>query len=134
MSSGQADATFMKCSLLKKLYCEGVLPTGTLSPRSPPEATNSHRACALRLVLAQGTAPPQIVMGISAKPHKVINLSKARRRRLPAIRRFTGGGTVVVDHNTLFASLIMNAVRASSPPHPASGADRALFHDCCCTG
>lgn len=53
-------------------------------------------------------------MGISAKPHQVVNLAKARRRRVPVLRRFTGGGTVIVDHNTLFTSLIMNAVSCAS--------------------
>lgn len=82
-------------------------------PASEAGLAHTH-AVTRRLILAQGIAPPQIVMGISAKPHRVVNLAKARRRRLPALRRFTGGGTVVVDHNTLFVSLIMNAVSAGT--------------------
>ena len=31
-------------------------------------------------------------------------------RRIPAIRRYTGGGTVVVDKNTAFVTLIMNVM------------------------
>lgn len=30
------------------------------------------------------------------------------RDNVPVIRRFTGGGTVIVDEETLFGSLIMN--------------------------
>ncbi len=83
-----------------------------------------------RLILFDGEAQPQIVMGISAKPHQVINISRCKRcvrtttnvqgsdatpalcsQRVPVIRRFTGGGTVITDHNTSYISLIVNEVR-----------------------
>lgn len=31
--------------------------------------------------------------------------------KVPLIKRFSGGGTVIVDGSTIFASLIMNQVR-----------------------
>ncbi len=34
---------------------------------------------------------------------------KAKESRLSLIRRYSGGGTVVVDHNTLFVSFIMQS-------------------------
>ena len=34
------------------------------------------------------------------------------------IRRFTGGGTVIVDNNTVFVSFIMNNKHVASQPYP----------------
>jgi lipoate-protein ligase A len=49
-----------------------------------------------------------IVMGISGKPELLVNVDKVKADRIPIIKRFTGGGTVYVDQNTLFVSLIIN--------------------------
>jgi len=50
-------------------------------------------------------SPPAVVMGVSAKPHQHV----APGASLPLIRRFSGGGTVVVDENTHFITLICNS-------------------------
>jgi len=34
------------------------------------------------------------------------------------VRRFTGGGTVIVDENTLFGTFIMNGEAVDCPPYP----------------
>lgn len=52
-------------------------------------------------------SPPRIVMGISGKPEKLVNLNKMTRSPIPIIKRYSGGGTVIVDTNTLFVSLIL---------------------------
>ncbi|CAM9402569.1 unnamed protein product [Discosporangium mesarthrocarpum] len=52
--------------------------------------------------------PPTIVLGISGKPKKMCNLELVHRDEVPLVKRFSGGGTVVVDHNTVFSTLIMN--------------------------
>lgn len=54
----------------------------------------------------QGSSPA-VVLGISGKPEKLLNAEKWSRQPLPLIRRFSGGGTVVVDSNTLFVTLII---------------------------
>lgn len=51
---------------------------------------------------------PAIVMGISGKVESLINREFQDRHRIPIIRRFSGGGTVLVDHNTLFFTFICN--------------------------
>jgi len=51
-------------------------------------------------------SPKAIIMGISSKPNEVVNLELTSRDLIPIIQRFTGGGTVIVDHNTLFVTLI----------------------------
>lgn len=63
-------------------------------------------------------ASPSIVMGISAKAERVIDLSYLRQRPIPTIRRFSGGGTVVVDENTFFATFICNSDPLQVPCFP----------------
>ena len=41
-----------------------------------------------------------IVLGFSAKVPELVNLEIAANDRIPLIRRYTGGGTVVVDNST----------------------------------
>ena len=38
--------------------------------------------------------------------------------RVSSIRRFTGGGTVIVDRSTIFVSFIMNSANVPSQPDP----------------
>jgi lipoate---protein ligase len=56
-------------------------------------------------ILNRGS-PPAIVMGISGQAQQLIQLKKLQQAPIPLIRRFSGGGTVVVDENTLFVTFI----------------------------
>ena len=42
-----------------------------------------------------------IVMGVSAKVVDFLDLDQVQRLNIPVIKRFSGGGTVVVDQNTI---------------------------------
>ena len=53
---------------------------------------------------------PTIVMGLSGKVEKLVNVEKARELHLPVIKRFSGGGTVVVDDSTFCLTFILNKV------------------------
>lgn len=64
-------------------------------------------------LINQGS-PPAIVMGISGKQDLLVHPES----RLPVIRRFSGGGTVVVDENTLFVTWICNAKEVNIPAYP----------------
>jgi hypothetical protein len=44
---------------------------------------------------------------LSRKPPALLNLPLVRKQGIPVIKRFSGGGTVVVDDDTLFATLLM---------------------------
>ena len=57
------------------------------------------------LILNTGS-PPAIVMGISGKAEDLIDLPKVKN--IPIIKRFSGGGTVVIDEETLFVTFIFN--------------------------
>lgn len=52
---------------------------------------------------------PAIVMGISGVQEKLVDLSRMEKSPVPVIRRFSGGGTVFIDHDTVFATWICNS-------------------------
>ena len=68
-------------------------------------------------ILNRGANPPVIVMGISGKPEMLVQLDAVKNARVPVIRRFSGGGTVVVDSGTVFASFVCS--RDAVPEKPS---------------
>ncbi|XP_057858164.2 uncharacterized protein LOC131067225 [Cryptomeria japonica] len=66
--------------------------------------TTSHNWC----IINDGTGTPTIVTGISGKPEQLIEVEPVLRDRIPVIKRFSGGGTVIVDGDTVFVTLICN--------------------------
>jgi len=69
-------------------------------------------------VVNKDIAKDSIVLGFSGKPLELLNIQKVKKDNLQVIRRFTGGGTVVVDHSTVFASFVLNAGDVNSQPYP----------------
>ncbi|KAK8970180.1 hypothetical protein KSP40_PGU006442 [Platanthera guangdongensis] len=59
-------------------------------------------------LINDGTNHPNIVMGISGKPEELIEIELVLEDQVPVIRRFTGGGTVIVDAGTIFVTFICN--------------------------
>ncbi len=59
-----------------------------------------------------------IIMGISGAPDKLLNLSLVKKDRMPVIKRFSGGGTVFVDKDTLFITFIANKELINIPLFP----------------
>mmetsp|Transcript_15545 Transcript_15545/g.22905 ORF Transcript_15545/g.22905 Transcript_15545/m.22905 type:complete len:330 (-) Transcript_15545:73-1062(-) len=47
-----------------------------------------------------------IVLGIGGKPHELLDIDEVRKDGVLAVKRFSGGGTVVVDHDSLFTTFI----------------------------
>ncbi|CAN8265985.1 unnamed protein product [Cochlearia groenlandica] len=79
--------------------------------------TSSENWC----IVNDGTNVPTIVMGMSGKPCQLLELRPVIEDRIPVIKRFTGGGTVIVDKSTLFVSLICNKDDVPSvQPYPRS--------------
>ncbi|WCJ29159.1 Biotin/lipoate A/B protein ligase family [Euphorbia peplus] len=66
--------------------------------------TSSENWC----IINDGTNLPAIVMGLSGKPSELVEIGPVLRDRVPVIRRFTGGGTVIVDDGTIFVTIICN--------------------------
>ncbi|XVF09050.1 hypothetical protein REPUB_Repub07fG0057700 [Reevesia pubescens] len=79
--------------------------------------TSSENWC----IINDGTTDPTIVMGISGKPAELLEIESVLRDQVPVIRRFTGGGTVVVDHGTIFVTFICNKEAVPDlQPYPRS--------------
>ena len=57
------------------------------------EVTESNKSCA-------------IILGIGGKIDRLVNTHAAKRDGVLILRRFSGGGTVVVDHNSLWTTFI----------------------------
>lgn len=62
-------------------------------------------------------SPPTIVMGISGKAETLVHLDQLPPS-IPILRRFSGGGTVIVDENTVFLTFICNKADHSFQPYP----------------
>lgn len=63
-------------------------------------------------------SPPAIVMGISGDPIELINQEHLSKYQIPIIRRYSGGGTVVIDEMTCFVSFIFNTGALKIQPFP----------------
>lgn len=63
-------------------------------------------------------SPPRIVMGISGKPQKLVDFDKMDSAPIPLIKRYSGGGTVIVDSDTLFVSFIFQKEIHPFPCYP----------------
>ena len=68
------------------------------------------------LIVNDGAFTPAIVMGISGKHEELIHGHEAVGSGIQVIRRFSGGGTVVVDENTVLTTLIMDQGHEHKPP------------------
>src|SRR5690242_20055278 len=75
-------------------------------------------------------SPPAIVMGISGNLHELVNSEKAMAAQIPIIKRFSGGGTVVVDENTLFITFIFQKeLHPLSYPEPIMRLSETLYQE-----
>ncbi len=76
------------------------------------------RADARNWCLVNDGSPDAIVMGISGQPSQWIDSTIFEKRPVPLIRRFSGGGTVFVDTNTMFVTWICQADELAVPCCP----------------
>lgn len=76
------------------------------------------------------TAKPSIVMGLSGKADLLLDTQKVSDDSIQVLRRYTGGGTVIVDNSTFFVALIMNTADAACRPFPREimdWTDKAIY-------
>mmetsp|Transcript_4807 Transcript_4807/g.10347 ORF Transcript_4807/g.10347 Transcript_4807/m.10347 type:complete len:253 (+) Transcript_4807:124-882(+) len=70
-------------------------------------------------IINDGAFCPAIVMGISGKPKELVHVPAVLSSGVQLIKRFSGGGTVVVDQDTIFTTLIMQGESVPGvPPYP----------------
>lgn len=70
------------------------------------------------ICLLSTSTPPSVVMGISAKPEEHLEKAFFSQNEIALIRRFSGGGTVIVDENSFFVTCIMNRQELTFPCYP----------------
>jgi len=63
-----------------------------------------------------GAPEPTVVLGISGKPREMLEEAAVAAAGVRVLRRFSGGGTVVADADTVFVSLIMDQAAVASVP------------------
>ncbi len=68
--------------------------------------------------LAIHGSAPAIVMGAFGNRESLVHSSQAKTEQIPIIRRYSGGGTVVVDQDTLFLCFILNYGAFDFEPYP----------------
>jgi lipoate-protein ligase A len=68
------------------------------------------------IVVNTGSSPA-IVLGISGKAPELVHLDKLPSY-IPLIRRFSGGGTVIIDEGTVFVTFICNKSLHDFAPYP----------------
>ncbi|MDF2549432.1 MAG: putative lipoate-protein ligase [Chlamydiales bacterium] len=64
------------------------------------------RAGSKNCCLLNHGSTPAIVLGLSNRLEEMVDLTLWQEEKIPLIRRFSGGGTVVVDEDTFFATFI----------------------------
>lgn len=59
-------------------------------------------------IFNHGHKQRNIVVGFSGKVIELVHTKEAHKQNIQTIRRYTGGGTVITDENTMFTTFIMN--------------------------
>jgi lipoate-protein ligase A len=57
-------------------------------------------------------------MGISGQPEEMLNIASVKAAGIPVYKRFSGGGTVIVDENTLFITFLIHKGLLDIHPFP----------------
>ena len=71
------------------------------------EALVRHEPGNWCLITALPPQQPTVVVGLGGKPERLLDASQLKKRPVPVIRRFTGGGTIVADENTIMVSAVV---------------------------
>ncbi|KAK7394995.1 hypothetical protein VNO78_15536 [Psophocarpus tetragonolobus] len=103
-SAVMGKAKQAELSLMKLVKLRGMPILQQLHLEERLLRTSSDNWC----LINDGTSSPSIVMGLSGKLSELVETKSALQDHIPIIRRFTGGGTVIVDQNTIFVTMIVN--------------------------
>lgn len=86
----------------------------TTAPLPPPRAADDDADAYGHEDGGRNNRSCAIVLGIGGKPERLVDVEAARRDGVLVVRRFSGGGTVVVDHSSLWTTFIG---RTETLPH-----------------
>ena len=82
------------------------------------EALVRHEPGNWCLVTALPPQQPTVVVGLGGKPERLLDATELQKRPVPVVRRFTGGGTVVVNGGVVVTSLIVDKGCEACAPFP----------------
>ena len=82
------------------------------------EALVRHEPGNWCLITALPPQQPTVVVGLGGKPERLLDASELKKRPVPVVRRFTGGGTVVVNGGVVVTSLIVDKGCEACAPFP----------------
>ncbi|WP_201456608.1 lipoate--protein ligase family protein [Chlamydia sp. 17-3921] len=74
------------------------------------------RASDENFCIINGSVSDSVVLGISRDPAQDLHLFNLHADNVPIIKRYSGGGTVFIDENTLMVSWIMNSNKVFIDP------------------
>ena len=63
-------------------------------------------------------SPRAIIMGLSGIPKELLHLNQVSQDQIPVFKRFSGGGTVIVDEETLFITFLFAKKDLPITPYP----------------
>jgi lipoate-protein ligase A len=63
-------------------------------------------------------APRAVVMGLSGIPEELLHLESIVADKIPVYKRYSGGGTVIIDEQTLFISFLISKKDLAITPYP----------------
>ncbi|MCH9612228.1 MAG: hypothetical protein S4CHLAM102_07130 [Chlamydiia bacterium] len=69
-------------------------------------------------LIMDGSLEPSVVMGIGSQVDDWVDRKRIDAMGVPVIKRFSGGGTVVVDPDTIFVTFILNNRDVEYQPYP----------------
>ncbi len=72
------------------------------------------RNCKKNVCIINSEVPEAVVLGISRNPEEDLHLPALKTDNIPIIKRYSGGGTVFVDKNSLFVTWIINSTEPMS--------------------
>lgn len=86
-----------------------------------------HRARECWLTMCDGARAPCVVLGLGSKMGELVREDEARARDVALVRRFTGGGTVVCDENTMFVGMTMDSAAMGRLEGGAAAAESTVY-------
>lgn len=84
-----------------------------ISPPPLPEI-HSQKMCIFSVSFLNSSLPPHsiTIQNIYRKSEELVHAKEAHTAGIPLVKRFTGGGTVVVDSDSILTSFIMHGPTA----------------------
>jgi lipoate-protein ligase A len=79
-------------------------------------------------LLNEGTPQDCVIMGSSGNANDVLHMENIRQDKFPVIRRFTGGGTVIVSPKTAFVSIVASFELLKQCTFPEEEAEERATH------